>query len=749
MNIFFMKSFVLLIGITIWALLPVRAQLITIESQQYAIVLSVDSLHHLNMIYHGDRMQEKDYAMIGNSYRFIKSNTVFSNNAYPSAGTWSLVDPAIQITHTDGNLSTDLAYVDYEKKENANMSEIVIHLKDPVYAVSVFLHYIVWKKENVFKQWVVVRNQESGSIFLDKCSSASLYFANQHMYLTSFYGGYEKEMQPSEELLAWGTHKSIESILGTRAMLLNSPTFILSFGQPAQEDRGEVMLGELAWTGNYKLSFEEDENNALRFTAGIHPYLSRYKLSSQDSFETPSLIYTFSSKGTGDASRQMQSWVRNNALVDGNGERLTLLNNWETTYFNFNQAKLFDLIDDTKKLGVDLFLLDDGWFGGTAYPRIDDYRGLGDWQPALNRLPHGLDTIINRAKKEKIKFGIWIEPEMVNPKSELYAHHLDWVIRQPDRPETYFRHQLVLDLSNPAVQDFVFSIVDTLLTQHPYIAFIKWDCNAYITNPYSAYLQKQGSDAQGKLYIDYVKGLYNVLDRVRTKYPYVSMMLCSGGGARADYKILSYFNEFWVSDNTDPLERIFIQWGDSYFYPAIAMDCHVTNWSKAPIKFKVDVASMGKLGFDLNVHTLSPNDLLFCQQAVQHYNLFKDIVWHGTQYRLVDPYSHDYAAISYVSKDQKEGVLFSYLITNRFFKHVVDPIHIKGLDSNQLYQIKEINLYPNTTSPIDSTILYSGRFLMNVGINPYIDEKRRSVVILIKAVGGRYHDKNVQLDFTK
>ena len=250
--------------------------------------------------------------------------------------------------------------------------------------------------------------------------------------------------------------------------------------------------------------------------------------------------------------------------MDGEGPRLTLLNNWEATYFDFNEEKLVGLIKDAKKLGVDLFLLDDGWFGN-KYPRNNDRQGLGDWEVNKAKLPDGIPFLVKAATDNGLKFGIWVEPEMVSPKSELYEKHPDWVVKEPQRPEYYMRNQLVLDLSNPKVQDYVFSIVDKLFVQNPSLAYIKWDCNSVIYNAYSVYEKNQGN-----FYTDYVFGLYKVFERLRAKYPKVPMMLCSGGGGRVDYGALKYFTEYWPSDDTEPVERIFLQWEYSNFYPALA-----------------------------------------------------------------------------------------------------------------------------------------------------------------------------------
>jgi alpha-galactosidase len=361
-------------------------------------------------------------------------------------------------------------------------------LQDSVYRDEVDLLYKVYFNENVIEQWSVIKNQETRPIRLEKYASANLYFASKNYYLTHYNGGWGREMNPEEEQLKHGI-KSIDSKLGTRANLFEPSNFMVSFDHPATEDEGQVLLGTLAWSGNFKVDFEVDSYKNLRLIAGINPYASAYQLAPAKAFVTPALIYTYSENGKGEASRNLHHWARNYRLVDGHGDRLTLLNNWESTYFDFDEKKLTGLFNGAHKLGVDLFLLDDGWFGN-KYPRNGDAAGLGDWQENRKKLPQGIGYLVKEADKEKIKFGIWLEPEMVNPKSDLYTKHPDWVIKQPQRPEIYFRNQLVLDLSNPEVQDFVYQILDSLFTKNPQLAFIKWDCNSPIYNAYSAYLQK-------------------------------------------------------------------------------------------------------------------------------------------------------------------------------------------------------------------------------------------------------------------
>jgi alpha-galactosidase len=704
---------------------------ILVSTENSVILLQTDRDKRLRTIYFGKPLNDAaEYASVSEGYQYFDSNAGVYNSAYSPAGTWNLAEPAIQVVHGDGNPSLDLKYVSHKKEQvddNSSITSIV--LGDDVYPFRVTLFFKTWKRENVIEQWAEIEHEESGPVILKKFASANLYFTQKEFYLTTFHNSWAKEMQPAETKLVRGM-RSVDSKLGTRAMLLQSPNFILSFDQPASENQGTVILGQLAWSGNFKLDFEVDSYDNLRFIGGINPYASEYLLQKNQTFKTPSFIYAISHEGTGAASRGLHSWARHYRVLDGEGERLTLLNNWEATYFNFDESKLTALFKDAKELGVDLFLLDDGWFGN-KYPRNNDRAGLGDWQENREKLPHGIGYLVREAEKEGVKFGIWIEPEMVNPKSELYENHLDWVIRQPERPEKYFRNQLVLDLSNPEVQDFVFGVVDGLFTENPDLAFIKWDCNAPIFNAYSAYLNKNDIP-QSHLYIDYVRGLYKVLGRVREKYPKVPMMLCSGGGGRGDYEILKYFTEFWPSDDTEPVERIYMQWDYSYFFPAIVTDCHVTNWGDQPLKFRVDVASMGKLGFDIVASELTEDELEFCKQAVSNYHSFKEVVWHGDLYRLVNPHQNDLSSLMFVDKGKSRAIMFNYLVNNRFLLTATEePIRLDGLDPMKKYRIREINLFPGTRSRFNADNSYSGDFLMKVGINPAVSLRRTSVVLEI------------------
>jgi alpha-galactosidase len=601
-------------------------------------------------------------------------------------------------------------------------------LKDDQYPVNVTLHYVAYPDVDVIKTWSEISHSEKKPVTLSAYASTMLYFDRSKYFVTEFSSDWAREAQMSSQQLQYGK-KVIDTKLGSRAAMHTHPFFEVGMDQPVSEQQGEVLMGTLGWTGNFRFTFEVDNVGNLRVIPGINPYASAYELKAGEVFTTPEFIFTLSQEGASVGSRRLHEWARNYSLKDGHENRLTLLNNWENTGFDFNQEKLAELMKEAKHLGVDLFLLDDGWFGN-KYPRKDDHAGLGDWEVTHDKLPGGVPALVQAAKEADVKFGIWIEPEMVNPQSELFEQHPDWAIRLPNRDTYYYRNQLVLDLSNPRVQDYVYSIVDNLMKENPDIAFFKWDCNSPITNIYSPYLKTR----QGQLYVDHIRGVYNVMRRVKENYPHVPMMLCSGGGARCDYEALKYFTEFWCSDNTDPVERVYIQWGFSQFFPAKAMCAHVTSWNKqTSVKFRTDVASMCKLGFDLGLKELSADELAYCQEAVANWKRLQPVTMDGDQYRLISPYDTNHMAVNYVNKDRTQAVLFAYDIHPRF-QEKLRAVKLQGLDPDKQYRVKEINLMPGTESALAANgRTFSGDYLMKVGLDVLTANATTSHVVELTA----------------
>ena len=710
----------------------VDAQTVRVSTNNTDLVLKVSPKGRLYQVYFGDKLKnDADYDnLTWNTYAASDGAvSTRGHEVYAGSGNEDYFEPAVAITHADGNMTTYLYYKGVETKAIDGGTETIITLQDNKYPDTVKLHYAAYDKENVIKAWTEISHNEKNPVTLWRYSSTMLYFDASKYFLTSYHSDWAKEGQPETVQLTAGK-KIIDTKLGTRAAMHTEPFFELGLNEPAKENEGNVVLGTIGWTGNFRFTFEVDNVGGLRVIPAINPYASDYKLRAGETFTTPEFIFTTSSTGVGQASRNLHDWARRYQVNMGMGDRLSLLNNWENTGFDFDQKSLAELMKDAKDLGVDMFLLDDGWFAN-KYPRKDDHAGLGDWDVTHSKLPEGIPGLVRDAKAAGVKFGIWVEPEMVNPKSELFEKHPDWVIQQPNRETYYYRNQLVLDISNPKVQDYVFGVVDRIMTENPDVAYFKWDCNSPITNIYSPYHKAN----QGNTYIDHVRGVYNVMSRIKAKYPNLPMMLCSGGGGRMDYEALKYFTEFWCSDDTDPYERLYIQWSLSKFFPAKTMGSHVTNWNKkTSVKFRTDVCSSCKLGFDIDLKPLKgTDDYTFVQQAVKNWSRLKPVILDGDQYRLVSPYETDHSALNYVSKDKSHAVLFAYNLHPRYKEPRLLKVRMQGLDPQRQYTVEEINLMPGTQSTFDfNGKRFSGDYLMKVGLDVLTPDEGTSHVFELK-----------------
>lgn len=706
-------SKLLVLGISMLVGMAANAKnMISIHTDNMQLVLEVKSNGRLYQAYLGERLSEATPL----SLLFMpQANQTWpmpaGNEVYPVMGTEDYFEPALQLTHNNGNPTSVLKYVSHTQNARNGITETIVKLRDEKYPINVNLHYLAYTKEDVICQWAEISHGEAKPISLGRYASGMLYFEEPTYYLTEFSGDWAREMQMSQAQLNFG-RKTIDTRLGTRAAMLAFPFFEVGLGSPVSENHGKVLMGTIGWTGNFRFTFEVDHDNQLRVLAGINPDASTYTLERGKTFKTPEFIFTLSTQGTGQGSRNFQRWALNHRLYMAQEDRMTLLNNWENTYFDFDEQKLNNLFGQAKNLGVDLFLLDDGWFGN-RYPRNNDKAGLGDWQANRAKLPGGIPALVKGANEQGVDFGIWIEPEMVNPESELARKKPHWILRLPDREPYLFRHQLVLDLTNPEVQDFVFGVIDGLMKENPNIKFMKWDCNSPITNIFSPHLKAR----QGNLYVDYVRGLYAVLNRVQAKYPKLYMMLCSGGGGRCDFEALKYFTEFWCSDNTDPVERIYIQWAFSHFMPAKALCSHVTDWNKkASVKFRLDVDFSCKLGFDLDLKHLSADDLAYCQAAIKEYNRLKPVIFSPYLYRLVSPYETNHCALMRVNDSQTHALLFAYDLHPRYGETIINTC-LQGLDPTATYRVREICLMPGHESRLPfHNQTFTGDYLHKVGL---------------------------------
>ncbi|MDE6765229.1 MAG: alpha-galactosidase, partial [Duncaniella sp.] len=485
------------------------------------------------------------------------------------------------------------------------------------------------------------------------------------------------------------------------------------------ENDGRVIGATLCYPGNYKLFIDTDDSNYHHLFAGINEENSEYHLRKGESFTTPELALTYSDEGLGGVSRNFHRWGRKHRLHAGDKERKILLNSWEGVYFSITEPVMAGMMEDIASMGGELFVMDDGWFGD-KYPRDVDNSSLGDWVVDTRKLPNGINGLLTEAEKNGIKFGIWIEPEMTNTVSELYEKHPEYIVKAPNREVVKGRGgtQLVLDLANPKVQDLVFEVVDTLMTKYPAIDYIKWDANAPIMEHGSQYLT---ADNQSHLYIDFHKGLEKTLDRIRAAHPDVTIQACASGGGRVNWGFLPWFDEFWTSDNNDALQRVYMQWGTSYFYPAIAMASHISaspnhqTFRRIPTKFRADVAMSGRLGLEMQPRDMNDDDKAVCRQAISDYKTIRPIVQFGDLYRLQSPYDKKgVASLMYVTPEKDDAVFFWWKL-DTFMGQQLPRIPMAGLNPDKTYRVQELNRIDNEPLPYEGKT-FTGRYLMSNGL---------------------------------
>ncbi|BDD08575.1 alpha-galactosidase [Fulvitalea axinellae] len=691
------------------------------------------------MVYHVNKWGKVYFKYLGSKLQRPEEATLVSDEAkeaYPAFGDGSSHEVALLATHADGSLATDLYYDSHKLTQNDKGTLMALRLKDQLKPFFVTVYVQAFEKENTFTQWTEIRHKEKNPVKLESFASAYLSFRADSYHLMHFNGGWAMEMQLTEEQLKRGT-KLIETKRGVRATEYENPSFVLSFNDKAHEDYGDVMMGALAWSGNYRLAFQVDDQYRCNLNLGVSPFASDYFLEKGKTFTTPKMVYTYSTNGKGEASRNLHRWARNHALRGGQDERPVVLNSWEGAYFSFNEEKLQKMMDGAADMGIEMFVLDDGWFGN-KYPRNGANAGLGDWQTNRKKLPNGLESLIDYAEGKGLKFGLWVEPEMVNPKSVLAETHPEWIIQREGRKRMLVRGQLLLDLSNPDVQDFVFNAVDSILTAHPRIAYIKWDANRHIQNFGSEHLP---ADRQSHLWIDYVNGLYDVYAKLEKSHPEVIFQLCASGGGRVDYGALRYHHEFWASDNTDALTRLNIQWGYSHFFPAMAMGAHVSvspnhqTKRSVPLKFRFDVAMSGRLGMELQPIDLNDKEKAFAKKAIAIYKSLRPLVQHGDLYRIQSPYGESgYTSHGFVSPDKKDAVFFTYC-TKFHRRSERGHLRLKGLDPNKLYRLTEINKTGAKWTPlIEDGYTVSGETLMKKGIRMRFKRPMESMVFRLESV---------------
>lgn len=697
-----------------------HAERVRISSLNMEMVLDAPEDGTLQIMYFGPALSETDYENI--HFSGIKSYS-----AYPAFGRLTVYEPgfepALAVTHADGNMTLELVVkgVQVEKdKSGATITKVT--LKDKVYPFEVKVCFRSYQDVDMIETWTEISSGEKKPVLLRRFDSGFLPIRLGNTWLSHLSGGGNNEGLLIQEQLNRGM-KVIKNKDGNRNSQTSHAEVMFSLDGKPQENAGRVIGAALCYSGNYELRVETCYEDWHFLYAGINPDNSEYYLSKGETFITPVLAYTYSAEGLSGASRNFHKWGRKYRLAHGDDERKILLNSWEGVYFDIKEPEMEQMMSDIASMGGELFVMDDGWFGA-KYPRNNATGGLGDWVVDARKLPGGIEFLVQTAKKYGIKFGIWIEPEMVNVNSELYEKHPDWVINAPGRELALGRGnaQLILDLGNPKVQDHVFTVFDKIMSDNPEIDYVKWDANMSMLSHGSSY---QPADRQSHVLVEYHRGFEKVCERIRAKYPDVTIQACASGGGRANWGILPWFDEFWVSDNTDALQRIYIQWGTSYFFPAIAMGSHISAVPnrhiarRTSLKYRIDVAMAGRLGMELQPKHMTDAQKDMCRKAIAEYKEIRPVVQFGDLYRLVSPYDgKNMASLMYCSEDKSQAVFYWWKLETFFDEHL-PKVTMAGLDPSKSYRIRELNRIDKKPLPYEGKV-FTGKFLMETGLEiPY------------------------------
>lgn len=665
--------------------------------------------------YWGKRIPEENIEYYTkNLYATWAFNKDLTPQEFPEYATGDYKNPVIEIELPDGSSVTDFRYKTHSImkgkpdlpqlphtycNEDADADSLDIYLQDAVYDITAVIHYSVFKCGAITKSVTLYNGLETG-IRINRIASASFDMFNDNYQIVSLHGAWSRERHVYKHQLQKGIY-SFGSNRGTSSHNVN-PFFALA-SQNADENYGEVYAFNMVYSGNFEAAVELNPWNVIRAQIGMNPFEFSWKLEKGESFNTPETVMVFSADGFNGMSGIYHSLYRNN-LCRGKyklSPRPILINNWEATYFDFDENKLMKIAEKAKSIGIELFVLDDGWFG----KRNDDKSSLGDWWVNSEKLPSGLDGISSKLNSIGLKFGLWIEPEMISPDSELYEKHPDWCLHVPQRERSQQRSQLVLDLSRREICDYITDAVSRIL-ESANISYIKWDMNRYMTEVYSISLPK---DRQKEVSHRYVLGLYSIMERLTSRFPDVLFEGCSGGGGRFDPGMLYYMPQIWTSDDTDAYERMYIQYGTSMVYPISTMGCHVSavpnhqTGRTTPLKTRGEVSMSGNFGYELDLSKCSEDELKEMRRQIEFYKENRTLIQFGRYYRIMSPFESNYAIWQFVSEDKKETLVFAFKKLNETNKTAI-RFRLLGLDGKYKYKM------------VQNGMVLSGEVLMNVGV---------------------------------
>lgn len=683
-------------------------KIFTLETDHTMYQMQADAYGVLRHLWYGaktgcDMSYLQDYPDVGfsgNIYAAGNDRTYSLDTLpleYAGAGVGDFRVPAVAAVHADGSSALDLRYYShtvkpgkygieglpavYAAEDEAETLEVV--LRDTASAVEVTLLYAVLPALDLVTRCARIRNLGETPVTLTKAASLCLDISRGSWEWVHFHGRHAMERQMERRLLFHGIQE-IGSTRGTSSHHQNP--MVLLCTPDCTETAGACIGAALVYSGSHQTRLECDQLGQVRMVMGIHPDLFRWELKAGETFSTPEVMLSYSDTGLETLSHHFHQAIREH-ICRGKyqlAERPVLINNWEATYFGFDTEKILHIAEEAARLGVDMLVLDDGWFG----KRDDDCSGLGDWFVNETKLSGGLHDLVEKIKGMGMRFGIWFEPEMISEDSDLYRKHPDWAIRIPDRAPMRSRYQLVLDMANPEVQEYLFRVMSDVLHSAD-ISYVKWDMNRSISDWYTRTLP---ADRQGEMPHRYVLGLYALLERLTAAFPDVLFEGCSGGGGRFDAGMLYYCPQIWCSDDTDAYERTKIQYGTSFFYPVSAVGSHVSTVPNhqtgriTPFETRGTVAMAGSFGYELDLNLLSDGEKQEVAEQIRQFKTYGPLIHNGKYYRLTNPMAEDAALWEFAAQDGSE-VLVQGMLFHAEANVLRRTVQLRGLDAEKRYRL--------------------------------------------------------------
>ncbi len=698
--------------------------LLMTENSAYAIQLTEQG--RLVHLYWGARLlYPADYPALPPNYIHASFNAYLHDtlSEFPTPGGIQEVEPCLQVSFADGTRDLRLAYISHEIYDGG--AELLIRLKDQHYGLEIGLHYQIYADCDLITRRVELLNTGQVGITLEAVLSGSvpLPFDRGEWRLTHLAGAWASETQTERALITPG-RKVLEGRLNYTGHAAN-PFFALDLIEPggagATESAGEVWFGALAWSGNWKALIEQSRSpyKLTRIAAGINDFDFSWLLAAGERFETPWLTLGYSASGFGTMSRNLHRYQLQHVLPANSASTLrpVLYNSWEAVFFDVTEAAQLELAEKAAQLGAEVFVVDDGWFG----ERHNELAGLGDWVPNAGKFPNGLGPLIERVNSLGMKFGLWVEPEMVNPDSDLYRAHPDWVYHFANREPTTSRHQLILNLARPDVEEWMFGWLDKLLGENN-ISYLKWDYNRSISEPGWPTAEP---GRQRETWVRHIKALYRTLDRLRERHPQVLFEGCSGGGGRVDLGSLTHFDHVWASDNTDPFDRLTIQQGYLLGYAPKTMYAWVThtdnNRANYSLRYRFHSSFMGSLGVGTDLNRWTAEEMSEATQLIEEYKRIRPLVQHGRFYRLTPPTEEARLAVEYLGQDRQAGVVLAFERRGHFWQNPL-RLRLAGLKPDAFYRLS------GDLAAGEPTLL-SGQALMRRGLLPRLEGQYASALI--------------------